>query len=84
MVAIRVGHSIDWVASEIGVSKRTIYSWISRGLLPSPGRGSRSGYSHDFVDRCLIIHEWLQLSPQGPLENLRDILHPESDEEEVA
>ncbi len=84
MVGMRVGHSIEWVASEVGVKPRTIYDWIARGLLPSPGKGSRSGYTHAFVDQCLIIHEWLQLYPHGPLENLRDILHPEPDEEEVA
>lgn len=83
-MAMRVGHSIEWVASEVGVSPRRILNWQEKGLLPKVGRGSRNGYSLDFVAQALIIYEWLQLYPRGPIENLRDILHPESDEEDVA
>ena len=82
---MRVGHTLQWVASEVGVSPHTIRSWIAKGLLRNgPRERSHEGYSYEFVDQCLIIHEWLQLYPRGPLENLRDILYPEPDEEEVA
>jgi len=84
-MALRVGYTLEWVASEIGVSPHTIQSWIKKGLLRNgPARGSRDGYSHEFVSQALIVHEWLQLYPRGPLENLRDMLYPESDEEDVA
>lgn len=85
MMALRVGYTLDWVASEIGVSPRTIRSWIEKGLLRGgPAKGSRDGYSYQFVDQAMVIHEWLQLYPRGPLENLRDMLYPEPDEEDVA
>lgn len=80
----RVGHTLEWVASEVGVPPRRIVNWIERGLLRGPGRGSRSGYDHDFVLKALVVYEWLQLYPRGPVENLRDILYPEPDPEEEA
>ena len=80
-----MGYSLEWVASEIGVKPRRISWWINRGLfadLPPIGRGNKEGYSLDFIDRALVIHEWLQLYPRGPLENLRDLLIPEPEDEE--
>lgn len=79
-----MGYSLTWVASEVGVPERRIEDWIRKGFLKGPGRGNKHGYTLDFVDRALIIHEWLQLYPRGPMDNLRDILDPEPDEEEAA
>lgn len=79
-----MGYTLTWVASEVGVSERRIRDWIEQGLLEGPGRGNKSGYSLAFVDRALIIYEWLQLYPRGPIENLREILNPEPDEEDEA
>jgi hypothetical protein len=81
-VSASVGYSLEWVASEVGVPPRRIEEWISKGLLPRPGRGKRDGYSHEFVLQALVVHEWLQLYPRGPVENLRDILYPEPEEDE--
>lgn len=77
-----VGYSLEWVASEVGVPKRRIEDWIAKGLLRGPGKGRRDGYTHEFVLQALIVHEWLQLYPRGPVENLRDILYPEPEEDE--
>lgn len=77
-----VGYSLEWVASEVGVPPRRIRDWIDQGLLRGPGKGCRDGYDHDFVLKALVVHEWLQLYPRGPVENLRDILYPEPEEED--
>jgi DNA-binding transcriptional MerR regulator len=73
-----VGYSLQWVASEINVSPRTIHDWVAKGLFRglAPGRGCRE-YSPAFVARARVIHQWLQYYPRGPLENLRDQLNPE-------
>lgn len=79
-----MGHSLEWVASEVGVTPRCIVSWIEKGLLRGPGRGARDGYSSEFVAAARAVRAWLELYPRGPLENLRDLLHPEPDDEEAA
>lgn len=79
-----MGHSLEWVASEVGVKPRRIVSWIEKGLLRGPGCGSRDGYSSEFVYAAKCVYQWLQLYPRGPLENLRDQMHPEVDSEDEA
>ena len=85
MMTLRVGHTLEWVASEIGVSPATIRYWVQKGLLRGgPAKGSRDGYSYAFVDQAMVVHEWLQLYPRGPLDNLRDLLYPEPEEDDDA
>lgn len=79
-----MGYSLEWVASEVGVPPRRIRWWMERGLLPRIRRGDKYGYTLDFVDRALIVYEWLQLYPRGPIDNLRTILDPEPEEEDEA
>lgn len=84
---MRKGYTLEWVASEIGVPKRRIEYWISRGVLRGSGRGGNPHdprYSPEFVTAARRVHEWLQLYPRGPLENLREQMYPEPDEDEDA
>jgi DNA-binding transcriptional MerR regulator len=78
-----IGYTMEWIASDLGVSKKTIQSWITKGLLRGPGRGNPY-YSSEFVAAARCVHQWLQLYPRGPLENLRDQMHPAPEEEDAA
>lgn len=84
-VTTRVGYTLQWVASEVGVSPETIRSWMKKGLLPHgrPCRGCRNGYSSEFLYAARCVRNWLDLYPRGPLDNLRDQLYPEPDEDEA-
>jgi DNA-binding transcriptional MerR regulator len=79
------GYTKAWIASELGVSEKTIESWITKGLLRphAPGRGNKY-YSSEFVAAARCVHQWLQLNYRGPLAHLRDQMHPAPEEEDAA
>ena len=77
-----MGYSLEWIASEIGVKPSRIRKWIELGYLRgAPGSGAREGYSSEFLAASRALYAWLQLYPRGPIENFRDRLYPEEDDE---
>jgi hypothetical protein len=78
-------YTMQEIATELGTKPGTIYGWMREGFLRDgrPGPGHRTGYSSGFLAEARAIHAWLQLYPRGPLENLRDEMYPEDDEDET-
>lgn len=78
-------YTLQQVATEVGVTPRRLRSWIAKGLVRGPGQGCGAGcdrYSSEFVAAAKCVHQWLQRYPRGPLQNLRDELHPEDEDDD--
>lgn len=67
------GYTLQWIAYDLDVSKHTLYKWMRKNLLPSPGLkcGRSCTYSHDFLLRARAVRDAYDHWPHGPAENIR-------------
>ncbi len=65
-------YTINELSHESGISRRTIYYYITLGLLPSVGtRGTSSRYDEQYLERLKLIK--LLQANHLPLEEIRDL-----------
>lgn len=41
MIKEKTGHSISWLAKQLGISRQTLYTWLHRGILSLPRKGEK-------------------------------------------
>ena len=78
-----MGYTKEEVAAALDVPWERVRYWVRRGYLRgAPGRGSREGYSSEFIAAARAMQAFLDLYPRGPLENWRDRYSPPPDWED--
>ena len=67
------GYTLEYIAHDLGVSKRRLFDWIAKGLLP--GNGSRCGRScrssSTWMARARAVRDAYDHWPHGPAANIR-------------
>jgi hypothetical protein len=83
------GYTLEWIASDLGVTKPALKKWIHQGLFEGTTWCRHGAYPHgrygpDFLARARAIDRVRQLWPRGPMENWRDrILNHDGDDDEA-
>jgi len=50
LIKEQTGHSVSWLAKQLGISRQTLYTWLHKGLLSLPKQGEKVFITKAYVE----------------------------------